>query len=198
MPAVMTTASWFRAETTSGTVPPTVVWLVTSLAPGAARTAATAWLADWACSSRCCVPAWRDPQEDDGGRYGRYGHSADRGLHDRGQPAGRRPGAAVLYALLAVLAWPGGREERPARSVADGSPLGRCAKLPWLLLIQPVVPSARSRPPYPAPGRQTWMIPSLIRVRNTGWGAVAGPRATLPPATRKVLPCHGQVRQPSW
>ena len=34
------------------------------------------------------------------------------------------PGAAVLYALLAVLAWPGGREERPGGSVADGSPLG--------------------------------------------------------------------------
>jgi hypothetical protein len=44
------------------------------------------------------------------------------------------PGAAVLYALLAVLAWPGGREERPGGSVADGSPLGRYAKLPWLLL----------------------------------------------------------------
>jgi hypothetical protein len=44
------------------------------------------------------------------------------------------PGAAVLYALLAVLAWPGGREERPGSSVADGSPLGRYAKLPWLLL----------------------------------------------------------------
>ncbi|MGB6613074.1 MAG: hypothetical protein WBE95_03245 [Trebonia sp.] len=44
------------------------------------------------------------------------------------------PGAAVLYALLAVLAWPGGREERPGRSVADGSRLGRYAKLAWLLL----------------------------------------------------------------
>ncbi|MGH3271143.1 MAG: hypothetical protein ACRDN1_19105, partial [Trebonia sp.] len=43
-------------------------------------------------------------------------------------------GAAVLYALLAVLAWPGGRGERPGGSVADGSPLGRYAKLPWLLL----------------------------------------------------------------
>ena len=44
------------------------------------------------------------------------------------------PGAAVLYALLAVLAWPGGREERPGGSVADGSPLGRHVKLPWPLL----------------------------------------------------------------
>src|SRR5689334_5610126 len=99
MPAVMTTALWFRAETTSGTVPPTVVWLVTILAPGAARTAATAWLADWALLEPVLRAGLRDPQEDDGGRHGRYGHSADRGLHDRGQPAGRRPGAAVLYAL---------------------------------------------------------------------------------------------------
>jgi len=44
------------------------------------------------------------------------------------------PGAAVLYALLAVLVWPGGRDERPGHSVADGSPLGRYAKLAWLLL----------------------------------------------------------------
>ena len=44
------------------------------------------------------------------------------------------PGAAVLYALVAVLAWPGDREEQPGGSVADGSPLGRYAKLPWLLL----------------------------------------------------------------
>lgn len=50
---------------------------------------------------------------------------------------------------------------------------------------------------YPAPGRQTWRIPSVTRVRNTGCGAVAGPRATLPSVTRKTLPCHGQVRQPS-
>jgi cell division protein FtsW (lipid II flippase) len=40
----------------------------------------------------------------------------------------------VLYALVAVLAWPGGRDRRPGGSVANGSPLGRYAKLPWLLL----------------------------------------------------------------
>lgn len=51
-----------------------------------------------------------------------------------GSPLTGAPGAAVLYALLAVLAWPGGRDERPGRSVADGSPLGRYAKLAWLLL----------------------------------------------------------------
>ena len=33
-----------------------------------------------------------------------------------------------------MLAWPGGRGERPGGSVADGSPSGRYAKLPWVLL----------------------------------------------------------------
>jgi hypothetical protein len=42
MPAVVTTASWFRAETTAVTVPPTVVPLATILAPEAARAVAMA------------------------------------------------------------------------------------------------------------------------------------------------------------
>jgi hypothetical protein len=41
------------------------------------------------------------------------------------------PGAAVLYALLAVLIWPA---VRPAASVADGSPVGRLARLAWFVL----------------------------------------------------------------
>jgi hypothetical protein len=49
-------------------------------------------------------------------------------------PLAGAPGAAALYALLAVLAWPGGRDTRPGGSVADGSLLGRYAKLAWLLL----------------------------------------------------------------
>jgi hypothetical protein len=49
------------------------------------------------------------------------------------------PGAAVLYALLAVLIWPAapaaGRPGAGARaSVADGSPLGRGARLAWVIL----------------------------------------------------------------
>lgn len=49
------------------------------------------------------------------------------------------PGAAVLYALLAVLIWPAapaaGRPGAGALvSVADGSPLGRGARLAWVLL----------------------------------------------------------------
>ena len=53
------------------------------------------------------------------------------------------PGAAVLYALLAVLIWPAAPADRPGAdrpgagaraSVADGSPLGRGARLAWLVL----------------------------------------------------------------
>lgn len=47
------------------------------------------------------------------------------------------PGAAVLYALLAVLIWPAARAAgRPGAwaSVADGSPLGRGARLAWVIL----------------------------------------------------------------
>jgi hypothetical protein len=64
-------------------------------------------------------------------------------------PLAGGPGAAVLYALLAVLIWPAapaadrpgagrpgaGRPGAGARaSVADGSPLGRGARLAWLFL----------------------------------------------------------------
>lgn len=51
-----------------------------------------------------------------------------------GSPLSGAPGAALLYALLAVLLWPGGREERPGSSVATASWLGRYAKLAWLVL----------------------------------------------------------------
>ena len=51
------------------------------------------------------------------------------------------PGAAVLYALLAVLIWPtapapraGAPSPQAAASVADGSPLGRWARLAWFVL----------------------------------------------------------------
>jgi hypothetical protein len=56
------------------------------------------------------------------------------------------PGAAVLYALVAVLAWPAREHSRPgprrhpgphrpaARAVAAASPLRRWARLPWLVL----------------------------------------------------------------
>jgi hypothetical protein len=43
------------------------------------------------------------------------------------------PGGAVLYAFLAVLAWPAVQERRGA-SVADGSPLGRWARAAWFVL----------------------------------------------------------------
>jgi hypothetical protein len=45
------------------------------------------------------------------------------------------PGAAVLYAILAVLAWPARPGRRRDSSVAEGSPLGRrWARLAWLSL----------------------------------------------------------------
>ena len=62
-------------------------------------------------------------------------------------PLAGGPGAAVLYALLAVLIWPAARDAgrpvapAPSRadpgtwaSVADGSPLGRGARLAWVIL----------------------------------------------------------------
>jgi hypothetical protein len=53
-------------------------------------------------------------------------------------PLAGGPGAAVLYALLAVLIWPAAPADRPGAgaraSVADGSPLGRGARLAWLVL----------------------------------------------------------------
>src|ERR1700722_15224953 len=56
---------------------------------------------------------------------------------------------------------------------------------------------AAARVLQPAPGRQTWIAPPTSPAWNAGCGAVAGPRATDPSVTRKTLPCHGQVRQPS-
>jgi hypothetical protein len=44
------------------------------------------------------------------------------------------PGAALLYALLAVLIWPSQTDERPGLSVAQTGPLGRYAKPAWVLL----------------------------------------------------------------
>jgi hypothetical protein len=82
------------------------------------------------------------------------------------------PGAAVLYALLAVLIWPAapaagqpdaGRPDAGARaSVADGSPLGRGARLAWLILW----------------GAMAWL---LLRApaQASALTAVAGPRAAV-------------------
>jgi hypothetical protein len=44
------------------------------------------------------------------------------------------PGAAVLYAFLAVLIWPRPGPARPGASVADASPLGRRARFAWSIL----------------------------------------------------------------
>jgi hypothetical protein len=50
-------------------------------------------------------------------------------------PVTGAPGAAVLYALIAVLAWPSRPQTADGTSVASGSPLGgRQARLAWLAL----------------------------------------------------------------
>ncbi len=48
-------------------------------------------------------------------------------------PANGAPGAVILYALLAVLLWPAGRE-RPAPFAAGGAVGSRAARLIWLAL----------------------------------------------------------------
>lgn len=44
------------------------------------------------------------------------------------------PGAAVLYALLAIVVWPAARPAPAGASVADRSPLGRWARPAWFAL----------------------------------------------------------------
>ena len=61
--------------------------------------------------------------------------------------------AAVLYALLAILIWPAVRNDRgdarPA-SVADGSPLGRWARLAWFVLCGAMAALMLLAPALPA------------------------------------------------
>ncbi len=66
-----------------------------------------------------------------------FGESLGGVLSGTASPLTGAPGAVILYALLATLAWPRhrGAAARPADSVAAGSPLGRHgAALAWLLL----------------------------------------------------------------
>jgi hypothetical protein len=50
-------------------------------------------------------------------------------------PLSGAPGAVILYALLALLAWPARADDRQHATVADGSPLGaRCSRALWLVL----------------------------------------------------------------
>ena len=104
-------------------------------------------------------------------------------LSGTASPLTGAPGAVVLYALLAVLAWPG----RAAGPVAAGSPLGRrAAGLLWLLLwassayflLQPA-----NRTPFAlhnavaglATGEPGW----LAGLDRAVAGAVAGPGAAI-------------------
>jgi hypothetical protein len=56
-------------------------------------------------------------------------------LTSAASPITGAPGGAVLYALIAVLAWPSRSPATGSASVADGSPLGgRRARIAWLAL----------------------------------------------------------------
>jgi hypothetical protein len=56
-------------------------------------------------------------------------------LTSSASPITGAPGGAVLYALVAVLAWPARSSAADAASVAAGSPLGgRWSRIAWLLL----------------------------------------------------------------
>ncbi len=96
------------------------------------------------------------------------------------------PGAAVLYALLAVLIWPAAPADRPGAgrpdagrpgagaraSVADGSPLGRGARLAWLVLW----------------GAMAWL---LLRAPAQASALTAGPASTRrssPPSSPSPSP----------
>ena len=61
-------------------------------------------------------------------------------------------------------------------------------------------PGPRPRQPRPARwrqgrGRSSTRPWALTRVSKAGWRAVAGPCTTVPSATAKVEPCHGQATQ---
>jgi hypothetical protein len=108
------------------------------------------------------------------------------------------PGAAVLYALLAVLIWPAApaasrpdadRQGAGARaSVADGSPLGRGARLAWLILW-----GAMAWLLLRAPAQATKLTAgagthaAVITVIFTVAFGVAALGVLVPPATRPAL-----------
>jgi len=49
-------------------------------------------------------------------------------------PLSGAPGAVILYALVALLAWPARTRDRQHATVADGSPLGARSQMLWLVL----------------------------------------------------------------
>src|ERR1700733_3206101 len=89
------------------------------------------------------------------------------------------------------------------RTIASpGASILGCGTSSTATLNGPLYTTAFMAPPgsaryQPASGRQTWIAPPTSRVRKTGCGAVAGPRATDPSPIRNTLPGQGQGRRPS-
>lgn len=96
------------------------------------------------------------------------------------------PGAAVLYAILAVLAWPARPGRHPDGSVAGGSPLGRrWARLTWLTLWGSsayLVLRAPSRSP-----RALHDLLSGLAGAEPGWIASAGRAAAAAAGSHGLL-----------
>ena len=96
------------------------------------------------------------------------------------------PGAAVLYALLAVLAWPPRPGRQGGNSVADGSPLRRGgARLAWLTLWVSMAylvlqPSGRSpRALHDLLSGLAGTTPGWIASADRGAAAAAGSHGTI-------------------
>ncbi len=97
------------------------------------------------------------------------------------------PGAALLYALLAVLAWPARTSGSPPASVADGSPLGaRWSRLAWLILwvgSSYLVLQAPDRTPGALRASIAGLAagePGWIAAMDRAAAAAAGPATLLP------------------
>jgi hypothetical protein len=71
------------------------------------------------------------------------------------------PGAVIIYALLAVLLWPGGRDA--SASFAAGRPLGRLpARLLWLALWGSMAFLTLQTASMPSPGQQASAFLALV------------------------------------
>ena len=71
------------------------------------------------------------------------------------------PGAVIIYALLAVLLWPGGRD--PAASFVAGRPLGRLpARLLWLALWGSMAFLSLQTASMASPGQQASAFLALV------------------------------------
>jgi len=98
------------------------------------------------------------------------------------------PGAAVLYAFLAVLAWPARPGRQPGRPVAEASPLGPIgARVAWLILWAGsayLVVQASGRSP-----RALHDLLSGLAAAQPGWVASADRAAAAAVGSQGVVIC---------